>query len=143
MGEFGPATPIVTRLVDRAGSISLEEAVDLYRAHATRILVHGSAAERRAIVDGRRAAVRIGLEPEYDRARRSAVTAWRHRLPAAEGPWLLVGAAIANAAGALVVHDSLDHEAYDLLVGPWRQALGLMTPVGPGIPVGEAARARR
>ena len=59
-------------------------------------------------------------------------SAWRSSLPETRGPWLLVGEAIASAAGGLVVNDTLDDKAFQLLVGPWRQAIGTMTPVRPG-----------
>ncbi|HEY8731859.1 MAG TPA: hypothetical protein VIN69_07770 [Candidatus Limnocylindria bacterium] len=39
---------------------------------------------------------------------------------------------MSNAAGALVVEDTLDDKPFQLLVGSWRQAIGMLTPVGPG-----------
>jgi len=44
----------------------------------------------------------------------------------------MVGAAISNAAGALVLEDVLDRDAFRLLLGPWQQAIGSLIPVGPG-----------
>lgn len=132
MERSGAVDTLVTRLVSRAGQLSLDEAADLYRAHATRILVSGSDAERRALARARRTARAHGREHEYENARRAAVRAWREALPGTGGPWLLVGQAIANAAGALVVQDSLDDEARQLLLGPWRQSIGSLVPVGPG-----------
>lgn len=125
----------VEQLVARAGSLSVEDAADLYRAHGARLLTKGSAAQRHALAHARRIAVRTGREREYDAARHAAAMAWRHALPSVQGPWLLVGQAISNAAGALVVRDVLDEEDFLLLAGPWRQAMGFsVTAVGPGAP---------
>lgn len=132
MREYGPAGTLVLRLIERAGALTIDEAADVYRAHAARILVQGSESERLALLQARRAAAKAGLQPEYEQARRAAATAWRRALPETQGPWLMVGAAIANAAGALVVEDTLDGQPFQLLVGPWRQAIGMLTPVGPG-----------
>lgn len=133
MGEYGPGSLLVQRVVERAGELTIDEAADLYRAYGARILINGEAAERRALAEARRAAVIAGLEREYRQARHTAARAWRQAVPPDQGPWLLVGRTIANAAGAFVVHDVLDHEHFDLLIGPWRQAFGLLTPVGPGV----------
>jgi hypothetical protein len=139
MGEYGPATTLVNRLIERAGEITLDEAVDLYRAHTARLLIQGSEAERVALARAHRAAARARIEHEYEQARHAAATAWWHALPERQGPWLVVGQAIANAAGALVVSGILDDQPYQLLLGPWRQAMGTLTPVGPGMPAREAS----
>lgn len=132
MGKFGPATTLVEHLIARAGALTLDEAVDIYHAHAARVLIQGSGAERLGLVRARRAAARAGLLGEYERARHTAASAWRHALPETQGPWLMVGAAIANAAGALVVEEALDDKLFQLLTGPWHQAIGRLTPMGPG-----------
>ena len=132
MGEFGPASLSVKQLIDQAGGMGLDDAADLYRAQAARILIQGAEAERQALAKARRAAAATGLQAQYEHARHAAVRAWRDNLPATQGPWLVVGHAIANAAGALVVADSLDLGSFQVLVGPWRQAFGLV-PVGPGM----------
>ena len=133
VSTYGPATPSVDQLVRRAAQLTLAEVADLYDSHAARILIHGPEAQRRALARARRAAVVAGLEPEYLQARHDAATAWRHALPDGSGPWLLVGQAIVNAAGALVVYTFLDERELQLLVGPWRQAMGSLEPVGPGL----------
>lgn len=133
MGEYGPATTLVDRLIAHASAMTIEEAVDLYRARAARLVIQGPEAERRALATARRAAAIAGLSDEYERARHAAASAWRASLPETQGPWLLVGEAIASAAGGLVVNDTLDDAAFQLLIGPWRQAIGTMTPVGPGL----------
>jgi hypothetical protein len=94
--------------------------------------MQGPESERRALAQGLKAALSAGLEEEYHRARRRAATAWRHSLPDTRGPWLLVGQAVANAAGALVVYRALGDKELKLLIGPWRQAMGTLAPVGPG-----------
>ena len=134
---------MVERLIERAGKLTLDEAVDVYQAHAARILIQGSGAERLGLLQARRAATRAGLLGEYERARHAAASAWRHGLPETQGPWLLVGAAIANAAGAFVVGDGLDDKLFHLLTGPWNQAIGTLAPVGPGTltPVGPGVKA--
>lgn len=132
MGEYGPASSQVELLIQRAARVTLEEAADLYEAHAARLLIQGPQSERQALAQGRKAAVAAGLEEEYHRARQDAATAWRHSLPDSRGPWLLVGQAIANAAGALVVYRALEDPELKLLIGPWRQAMGTLAPVGPG-----------
>lgn len=123
------------RIVSHAGSLSLDEAADLYRAYAARILIDGEAVERRALATARRAARGAGLLDEYESTRRAAIHAWRMALPEVRGPWLLVGRAIANAAGAAYIQSSLDRETYQTLAGPWRQAVGTLVPVGPGVEV--------
>jgi hypothetical protein len=131
MGEYGASSQAVSQLIRQAGSLTLDDAADLYHAQAARILIQGGEAERQALAKARRAAASAGLQSAYEEARRAAVTAWRLNLPETQGPWLVVGHAIANAAGALVVADSLDLGSFQLLVAPWRQAFGLV-PVGPG-----------
>lgn len=133
MGKYGPSSTLVDRLVTRAGALTLDEAADIYQAHAARVLIQGTGAERIGLVKARRAATRAGLLGEYERARHAAASAWRHGLPEVQGPWLMVGSAIANAAGALVIEDSLDDKLFQLLTGPWHQAIGQLTPMGPGI----------
>ncbi len=141
MGEYGPAGTAVDRLIERAGKLTIDEAADLYLAHANRILVQGSEAERFALARARRAAAKSGRLSQFEHARHAAARAWRHALPETQGPWLTVGAAIANAAGALVLEDILDDKPFQLLVGPWRQAIGMLTPVGPGFGTAERPRA--
>jgi hypothetical protein len=133
VAEYGPASTLVHRVIDQAGALTVDEAADLYRAYAARILIHGEEAERRALAEARRAAAIAGLERQYEQARHAAARAWRQALPPEQGPWLMVGRAIANAAGAFVVDDVLNHKHFELLIGPWRQAFGMLTPVGPGV----------
>jgi hypothetical protein len=129
MGGSGP----VDQLVQHAGEMTLDEAADLYRAYAAHILIQGSDAERRALAHARASAARTQRTDEYEHARHLAAAAWRAALPSAAGPWLIVGRAIANAAGALVLQGTLDDRSYQVLYGPWRQAIGTLVAVGPGI----------
>ncbi len=124
---------LVHRVIDRAGTLTVDEAADLYLAYGARVLIHGAEAERRALAQARRAAAVAGLEREYHQARHDAARAWRQAVPHDQGPWLMVGRTITNAAGTFVVHAVLDHKHLDLLIGPWRQAFGVLTPVGPGV----------
>lgn len=133
MGDYGAATELVDRLIERVGALSGEEAVDLYEAYTARILIDGPQPLRAALLRARRVAAQAGLQPQYEMARQAAATAWRRALPHGQGPWLVVGAAIANAAGALVVQGVLDDTPFQVLIGPWRQAIGTLSPVGPGI----------
>ena len=142
MGEYGPASRLVEGLVARAGQLTMDDASDLYRARASHLLIHGSGRDREALALARRAAAVAHLEDEYWRARHDAVTAWRHALPATQGPWLVVGQAIGNAAGALVVQGHLDHKAFQQLIGPWRQAMGTLVAVGPGLESREPVSSR-
>ena len=93
---------------------------------------------RLAVAKGRSTATRVHLEAEYDRARHVAASAWRHALPETQGPWLLTGQAIANAAGdrgervARRPGVPAAHRA-------WRQAIGWLEPVGPGVHTREHA----
>ena len=119
-------------VIRRAGELTLDEAADIYHARATRLLLDGHAADKRARLKAERTAMRTQRLPEYEEARRRAASAWRGALPEVQGPWLVVGSAIANAAGALVLEDMLDQKDLALLLGPWRQAIGTMVPVGPG-----------
>jgi hypothetical protein len=142
MGDYGPATPQVHRLLERVARISMDEAVDLYEARVARLLIHGEPSEREALQRARRYARKAGLEGEYIQARHDAASAWRNALPEVQGPWLVVGQAISNAAGALVVYASLDDKQLQALNGPWRVAMGSMEPVGPGIRMLAGARTR-
>ena len=132
MGKYEGASTAVAGLIRRAGELTMDEAADIYRARATRLLLDGPTADRRALVAARRTAVRTGRLPEYEQARHAAASAWRGALPEVQGPWLIVGSAIANAAGALVLQDVLDPKELIALLGPWRQAIGSTMPVGPG-----------
>jgi hypothetical protein len=132
VGTYGGASTAVEYLIRRAGQLTIDEAADIYRARASWLLVEGHEVDRHALLNAVRTAVRTGRLPEYERARRAAVSAWRGALPAVEGPWLMVGSAIGNAAGALVLEEVLDKEDFLWLIGPWRQAIGTMVPVGPG-----------
>jgi hypothetical protein len=131
--RYGPATTLVEQLVQKAGSLTLDDAADLYRAHGAHLLIQGTEKQHLALARARRAAASYGRESEYELARRDAAMAWRRALPTTQGPWLLVNQAIANAAGALVVSDILDQKSLLQLIGPWRQAMGSLSPVGPGV----------
>jgi hypothetical protein len=145
MGDFGPASALVHRLVDRAERLTIEESADLFRARSARTLIAGSEAERSALGRAERAARVTGRTQEYHEAREAAAAAFRRARAGAVGPWLTVSGAVANAAGALVVEDTLESKPFDLLFGPWQQALGRLTPVGPGATFAEpvADRHRR
>ena len=132
MGEYSPSSTLVNRMIERAGALTTDEAADLYQAYAARILIQGWEVESRALAKARRTAKVAGILAEYEHTRHAAVTAWRHALPDVQGPWLLVGRTIANAAGAALMQGFLDDGSYQVLIGPWRQALGQLTPVGPG-----------
>lgn len=143
MGDYGPASALVHRLVDRAETLTLEESADLFRARAARTLISGSEAERRALGRAERAARITGREDAYHEAREAAAAAFRRARQGSHGPWLTVSGAVANAAGALVVEDTLEAKPFDLLFGPWQQALGRLTPLGPGYTFAEPERDRR
>jgi hypothetical protein len=143
MGDFGPASALVFLLVDRAERLTLEESADLFRARSARTLIAGSEAERRALGRAERAARITGRTKEYHEAREAAAAAFRRARQGSTGPWLTVSGAVANAAGALVVEDTLDAKPFDLLFGPWQQALGRIIPVGPGSAFAEPAHERR
>ncbi len=133
MLDFGPSGDLVSRLIVRAGSLLPDEAADLFRARAYYMMRYGGESERVALRRASRAAKRTGRHAAYLAARRAAAAAWRRARHGTVGPWLTVGGAVANAAGALVVEDVIDEETYTALYGPWRQALGAnLMPVGPG-----------
>ena len=132
MGQYGALSTAVEDVIRRAGELTIDEAADLYRARAMHLLIHGDAADQRAQVNAKRTAVRLGRLVEYEGARHAAASAWRGALPEVQGPWLIVGSAIANAAGALVLADELSRDDFTSLTAPWRQAFGTLVPVGPG-----------
>ena len=134
MGHYGALSTALEDLIRRAGELTIDDAADLYRARATHVLVNGGAADQRARINARRTAVLTGRLVEYEQARHAAASAWRGALPEVQGPWLVVGSAIANAAGALVLADELNRADFTSLTGPWRQAIGTLVPVGPGQP---------
>ena len=139
MGKYGAFSTAVEGLIRRAGELTIDEAADLYRARAMHVLIHGDAADQRARINAERMAVRTGRLVEYEQARHAAASAWRGALPEVQGPWLVVGSAIANAAGALVLADDLSRDDFISLTGPWRQAFGTLVPVGPGQPTHQAS----
>lgn len=132
---FGPNTSAVQRLIDRARHLSNEDAHAVLRARSSYVAVRLAddaerAALRRAVLSARRSK---RTEP-YDAARHAAAEAFRVARRGEVGPWLGVSAAIANAAGALVVGDMLDLEDFELLYRPWRAAThgAELVPIGPG-----------
>jgi hypothetical protein len=132
MGVYGPATVLVERLIEYAGHLTEEEAADLFRARAYRTLAHGPLEERRAHAVAARAAAVAGRASEYRAAAQAAAAAWGRARHASASVRLTVGVAVANAASALVVEDLLPADAFDVLFGPWQQAVGRLIPVGPG-----------
>jgi hypothetical protein len=132
VGQYGAFSTAVEDVIRRAAELTIDEAADLYRARAMHVLIHGHAADQRARIHAERMAASLGRLVEYEGARRAAATAWRGALPEVQGPWLVVGSAIANAAGALVIADELSRDDFTSLTAPWRQAIGSMVPVGPG-----------
>jgi hypothetical protein len=142
MGDYGPNTRLVRQLLEQVTKMSVEDAADLYRAHGARFLASGYEEERAAVRQADRAARHWSRHGAYQQARRDAALAWRRSSPGGEGPWLMVRQAITNAAGALVVQDLLDDRSLLMLLGPWRQAMGSLTPVGPGREAPVPARLR-
>jgi hypothetical protein len=132
MGEYGPATVLVQRLIEHAGHLTEEEAADLFRARAYRTLSHGPLEERRAHAVAARAAAIAGRTAEFRAAAQAAAAAWGRARHVSASIRLTVGVAVANAAGALVLEDVLPADAFDTLFGPWQQAIGKLIPVGPG-----------
>jgi hypothetical protein len=132
MGEYGPATVLVERLIEHAEHLTEEEAADLFRARAIRMLSHSPAEERRAHAVAARAAAVAGRETEFRAAAQAAAAAWGRARHVSASVRLTVGVAVANAAGALVVEDYLPADAFEVLFGPWQQAIGRLIPVGPG-----------
>ena len=134
MGMYWAARSPVERLIERAGSLTLDEAVDIYRAHAARWLIQGSGAERQALIQARRAATRsrlavntsvLGMQPRQHGGTASPTPRapgwrWELRSPMQPARWSSRTYSTTS--------------PYDLLIGPWQQAIGTMTPVGPGIP---------
>lgn len=148
MGEYGPASVLVHRLIERAERLTATEAADLFRAHANRVMDRGSDQQRTARGEAVRAAAVASRLTEFWAARRAAARAWNQARHGTVGPWLSVSAAVADAAGALVVEDVLGNRAFEMLFGPWGQAIGRLTPMGPGtfgterLPVLAARRTR-
>ena len=141
MGEFGPASVLIHRLIGHTEMLTPEEAADLFRARAIRQLNRNPAEERRALLDATRAARVSNRWSEYQAARHQATAAWMRARHGRPGPWLSIGVAVANAAGALVVEDLLSAESFDTLFGPWQQAIGRLIPVGPGATFSERVQA--
>lgn len=135
MADFGPNRAPVGALIARAGMLLHDEAMLLFEARIAWFETRSEGyAERDALRSAGRVAARSGREAAYEAARREAAVAFRKARHGEIGPWLSVAKAVANAAGALVLHDLLDRRDYQLLYGPWNQAIGdSKVPVGPGI----------
>ena len=110
VAEYGPASALVNRVIEQAGTLTIDEAADLYRAYGARILIHGQEAERRALAEARRAAAIATLEPEYEQARHAAAKAWRHAVPGsrARGSWLAAPSPNIHSANEWCVDGALD-----------------------------------
>lgn len=143
MSDFGPNHAAVGALIARAGMLLHDEAMALFEARVAWFETRSEGyAERDAVRAASRVASRSGRLPAYEEARREAAAAFRRARHGEVGPWLSVATTISNAAGALVVADLLDRRDYQLLYGPWNQAIGdAKVPVGPGR-VPEEARKR-
>ena len=112
---------MVELLMESAAALSVGDANRLHIAYVARVLVSRSDAERMALQKARGVAARSGRIDAYQRARTAAAQAVAsHRLDRR----LFVSAAVANAAGALVLEGELDAASYRFLVGPWEQAVG-------------------
>ena len=135
MSDFGPNHGAVGALIARAGMLLHDEAMALFEARVAWFETRSEGyAERDAVRAVSRVASRSGRLPAYEEARREAAAAFRRARHGEVGPWLSVATTISNAAGALVVADLLDRRDYQLLYGPWRQAIGEspLVAVGPG-----------
>jgi hypothetical protein len=144
MADFGPNRAAVGSLIGRAGMLLHDEAMDLFESRAAWFETRSEGYdERDALRAASRVAARSGRAAAYESARREAAAAFRKARRGEVGPWLSVAKAVSNAAGALVLSDLLDRRDYQLLYGPWHQAIGeAMVPVGPG-PVAATQRRRR
>ena len=145
MSDFGPNHGAVGALIARAGMLLHDEAMALFEARVAWFETRSEGyAERDAVRAASRVASRSGRLPAYEEARREAAAAFRRARHGEVGPWLSVATTISNAAGALVVADLLDRRDYQLLYGPWRQAIGQadLVPVGPGVVTPEESRRR-
>jgi len=146
MISFGPNSEAVQRMIERARRISNEDAHAVLNARASFVGMRAAddaerSALRRAVVSARRSK---RLEP-YLAARHAASDAFRQARRGEVGPWLGVSAAIANAAGALVVSDLLELEDFEVLYRPWRSAIhgAELVAVGPGGGAFGTAKRRR
>ena len=144
MPDLGPNHAAVAALIARAAMLQHDECNLLFEARAawyeSRADGYG---ERDALRSATRAATAAGRTAAYESARREAASAFRRARRGEVGPWLSVASTVSNAAGAVAVADLLERRDYQLLYGPWRQALGQadLVPVGPG--TAQAAESRR
>ena len=134
MADYGPNRAAVASLIARAGMLLHEEAMTLFESRVAWFETRAEGyTERDALRAASRVAARSGRAAGYDSARRDAAAAFRTARRGEIGPWLSVAKAVSNAAGALVLADVLDRRDYQLLYGPWHQAIGeARVPVGPG-----------
>ena len=123
--HYGPNERAVQHLIDRAERLGSEEATALFEARVAWFELRAdSSVERAALSAAGREAKRAGRYDAYQRARQEAATAFRRARRGEVGPWLSVAFAVSNAAGALVVADLLSQRDFQLLYGPWHQAIG-------------------
>jgi len=144
LAEFGANHAAVSSLIKRASRLRVDEAMALFEARVAWFeLRTDAAAEHEALASAERVAKRAGRLGATRAARKAAADAFRQARRGEIGPWLSVAHAVSNAAGALVLADLLDQRDYQLLYGPWRQALGddQLVAMGPG-PVHSAAQRR-
>ena len=127
---LGPNGEEVAALIERASRLSTPEIVALEAARAAARAAAWFAAPGAAWTAARAAALDAARAAALDAARAAAWAAARAAVRAAapEPPtWedVPAGASAArSAAHALVVRDVLDPGAFDVLYGPWREAVG-------------------
>ncbi len=139
MHQYGPNQTAVESFIARAGELDREEALALFEARVAWFELRAdSSAERSSLQSALKAAARGGRLGAYQQARQRAAAAFREARRGEVGPWLSVAFAVSNAVGALVVADLLAQRDFQLLYGPWQQAVGSrrLVALGPGDAVG-------
>lgn len=146
--HYGPNHDDVARIIERAAQLSVEDAQAIVTARLAWVTraTHDDG-ERGALREAFRAARRAGRLDAYLAARADAANAFRVARRGEVGPWLIVAAAVSDAACAAVVGDLLDIEDYEALYRPWRAGVAgaELVAVGPshfGVPRRRGAGAR-
>jgi hypothetical protein len=139
MQQYGPNQAAVESFMARAAALTHAEGLSLFEARVAWFELRADASvEPAALQSALRVASRSGRLTAYQQARTHAAAAFRGARRGDVGPWLSVAHAVSNAAGALVVADLLSQRDFQLLYGPWEQAVGhrRLIAVGPGDALG-------
>jgi hypothetical protein len=131
---FGPSTPAIEALLAQAGTLTRNQIVrlDLLERRNPELLLAAWDHLRDRLAAEPKRGWRFAARDAAWNAVREAAAAHEIEVPADDGYWRVetgIGCGAARAARysacALIAPDALEPEFLDILLGPWREAVGL------------------